>query len=54
MKFSRRFFPVFLALCLLFILLPRAWSFTNSQKEIRLFRTCHVKLNKKQTIIADQ
>lgn len=34
MKFSRRFFPVFLALCLLFILLPRAWSFTNSQKQI--------------------
>ena len=34
MKFSRRFFPVFLALCLLFIFLPRAWSFTNSQKQI--------------------
>lgn len=34
MKFSRRFFPVFLALCLLFILLPQAWSFTNSQKQI--------------------
>jgi uncharacterized iron-regulated protein len=34
MKFSRRFFPVLLAICLIFIFLPKAFSFTDSQKQI--------------------
>jgi uncharacterized iron-regulated protein len=34
MKLSRRFFPVLIAICFIFIFLPKAFSFTDSQKQI--------------------